>query len=225
MSRFFKYIEHCPNVAGPLPDDVTEGDSDGGLELETLFISDSSTEIVTASIEIVTVPPSDDESEELETGIPALTAAEVSESSGDEGEDGADEERDELDEVEAEEGKSQQGDDRAVDEEVPSLEDAGEEEDEFLSMWRKMGLQPDRGQVDLVKENQQKVRGRIDAIWQELRLVIIEAFENNGGMLYSEEEHQLKQELALVINMSLILEQRLELLQLLAVEVEFSPEY
>jgi len=93
MSRFFKYIEHCPNVAGPLPDDVTEGDSDSELELETLFISDSSTEIVTASIEIVTVPPSDDETEELETGVPALTAAEVSESSGDEGEYGADDER------------------------------------------------------------------------------------------------------------------------------------
>ena len=92
-------------------------------------------------------------------------------------------------------------------------------------MWRELGLQPDRGQVDLVKAIKQKVRGRIDAIWQELRLVIIEAFENNGGMLYSEEEHQLKQELMLVTNMSLILEQRLELLQLLAVEVEFSPEY
>jgi len=167
MSRFFKYIEHCPNVAGPLPDDVTEGDSDSELELETLFISDSSTEIVTASIEIVTVPPSDDETEELETGVPALTAAEVSESSGDEGEYGADDERDELDGIGAEERKSQQGDD----EEVPNLEDVGEEEDEFTKMWRELGLQPDRGQVDLVKENRQKVRGRIDAIWQELRLV------------------------------------------------------
>ena len=112
--------------------------------------------------------------------------------------------------------ESQQGDD----EEVPNLEDVGEEEDEFTRMWRELGLQPDRGQ-----ENRQKVRGRIDAIWQELRLVIIEAFENNGGMLYSEEEHHLKQELAFVTNMSLILEQRLELLQLLAMEVEFSPEY
>ncbi len=208
-------------MAGPLPDDVTGGDSDGELELETLFISDSSTEIVTASIEIVTVPPSDDETEELETGVPALTAAEVSESSGDEGEYGADDERDELDGIGAEERKSQQGDD----EEVPNLEDVGEEEDEFTKMWRELGLQPDKGQVDLVKENRQKVRGRIDAIWQELRLVIIEAFENNGGMLYSEEEQHLKQELAFVTNMSLILEQRLELLQLLAMEVEFSPEY
>ena len=79
MSGFFKYIEHCPNVAGSLPDGVTEGDSDYGLELEALFISDCSTEIVTASIEIVTVPSSDEEPEILEADIPALTAAEIRE--------------------------------------------------------------------------------------------------------------------------------------------------
>ena len=54
---------------------------------------------------------------------------------------------------------------------------------------------------------------------------MMEASENHGGMVYSEEEHQLKQELALVTNMSLIMEQRLELLQLFAMEVEFRPEY
>ena len=225
MSEFFKYIDHCPNVAGPLPDNVTEGDSDCKLELEALFISDSSTEVITASVEIITVPSSDDEPEDLEASIPALSAAEISESSGDEGEGEADDGRDELDEIEAEKRKSQQGDDRAVNEEVPSLEDASEEEDEFTSMWRKLGLQPDRGQVNLVKENRWKLWGRIEVIWQELRLVIMEAFENHGGMLYSEEEHQLKQELAFVTNMSLIMEQRLELLQLLAMEVEFRPEY
>ena len=57
MSGFFKYIEYCPDVAGPLPDEITKGDSNCELELETLFISDSSAKIVTASIEIVTVPP------------------------------------------------------------------------------------------------------------------------------------------------------------------------
>ena len=76
-----------------------------------------------------------------------------------------------------------------------------------------------------MKENRWNVRGRIEVIWQELRLVIMKAFENHGGMVYSEEEHQLKQELGLVTNMSLIMEQRLELLQLLAMEVEFRPEY
>jgi len=44
-------------------------------------------------------------------------------------------------------------------------------------------------------------------------------------MFYSEEEHQLKEELALVTNMSLILEQQLELLQFLAMRVELGSEY
>ena len=140
-------------------------------------------------------------------------------------EGGPDDERDGLDEGEARERRSQQGDDGALNVEVPSLEDSGEEEDEFTSIWRKLGLQPDWGQVNLVKENRWNVRGRIEVIWQELRLVIMKAFENHGGMVYSEEEHQLKQELGLVTNMSLIMEQRLELLQLLAMEVEFRPEY
>ena len=47
-------------------------------------------------------------------------------------------------------------------------------------MWRKLGLQPDMRQVNLVKENRRKVRYRIEVIWQELRLVIMEAFENHA---------------------------------------------
>jgi len=54
MSAFFKDIDQCPNVAGPLPDNVTERDSDCESELRALFISDSSTEVVTASVEIIT---------------------------------------------------------------------------------------------------------------------------------------------------------------------------
>ena len=114
--------------------------------------------------------------------------------------------------------KSQQGDDG----DAPGLEDTVEEEDEFSSMWRKLGLQPDRGQVNLVR----KIQDRIEVIWQELRLVIIETFKNHGRMVYSEEEHQLKKELVvLVTNMSLIMEQRLELLQLFAIRAELGPEY
>ena len=62
-------------------------------------------------------------------------------------------------------------------------------------------------------------------IWQDLRLVIIDALRNHGKMVYSKEEHHLKQELALVTNMSLIMEQRLKLLQLFAMRVEFGSEY
>ena len=132
---------------------------------------------------------------------------------------------DELDEGETEGRKSPQGDNVAVTVEVPGLEDDVEEEDEFTSMWRKLGLQPDRGQVNLVLENRRKIQGRVEVMWQELRLAIIETFRDQGRMIYSEEEHQLKQELALVTNMSLILEQRLELLQFLAMRVELGSEY
>ena len=122
-------------------------------------------------------------------------------------------------------GSPSRGDDGAVTVEVPGLKDDVEEEEEFTSMWRKLGLQPDRGQVNLVMENRRKIQGRVEVIWQELQLAIIETIRDQGRMIYSEEEHQLKQELALVTNMSLILEQRLELLQFLAMRVELGSEY
>ena len=218
MSGFYKYVDHCPNVAGSLPDDITEGDSDYGLELEALFMSNSSTGIINASIEIITVSASEDKPEDLEAG------AEVSKSSRDEGVDDVDDGKDDLVEEESEGRKSQQRDDGVVPLDVHGL-DAFEEDDEVTRMWRKLGLQPYRGQVNLVKENRQKLQDRIGVIWQELRLVIIETFKNHGRMIYSEEGHQLKQELVLVTNMTLIMEQRLELLQLLAMEVELGPEY
>ena len=200
-----------------------EGDSDFGLELEALFISNNSAEITNAPIEIITVPASEDEPEDSGAGFPALSAAEIFESSGDKGEDDVDDRKDDLVEGESEGRKPQQGDDRAVPVDVHGLEDAVEEEDEFTRMWRKLGLQPDRGQVNL--ENGRKIQNQIEVIWQELCLVIIETFKNHGRMVYSEEEHQLKQELALVTNMSLIMKQRLELLKLLAMGVELGPEY
>jgi len=88
MSGFYKYVDHCPNVAGSLLDDITEGDSDYGLELEALFMSNSSTGIINASIEIITVSASEDKTEDLEAG------AEVSKSSRDEGVDDVDDGKD-----------------------------------------------------------------------------------------------------------------------------------
>ena len=61
-----------------------------------------------------------------------------------------------------------------------SFEDAAADEDEFTMMWGKLGLQPNKGQVNLVKENWQKIKGRIKVIWQELRLVIIDTFRNHA---------------------------------------------
>ena len=243
-------MDQCPNIPDSLPDHIMEGDSESELEFETLLISDNSTEIINAPIEIITVPSSEDELEDADECIPSLAASEVTESSGDEGEDdldgvaedldgtvgGRDEDLDgtaeDLDEavggrdtVEPERSKVPLEDDKPIPQNIPVLEEAVEEEDEFTKMWSSLGLQPDRGQVNLVKENWKKIKGRIELIWQDLRQVIIDAFKEQGRMTYSEEEHQLKEELALVTNMSLIMEQRMELLQLFAMRVEFGPEY
>ena len=250
MSRFFKYVDQCPDIPDSLPDHIMEGDSESELEFEALLISDNSTEIINAPIEIITVPSSEDELEDVDERIPSLTASEVTESSGDEGEadldvaagdldgtavgqaeglDGATGDLDGAvvgqDTVEPEKSKVPLEDNKPIPQHIPVLEEAVEEEDEFTKMWSTLGLQPDRGQVDLVKENWRKIKGRIEIIWQDLRQVIIDAFKEQGRMTYSEEEHQLKEELALVTNMSLILEQRMELLQLFAMRVEFGPEY
>ena len=137
----------------------------------------------------------------------------MSESSGDEGGNN-------LDKGEPERGEPQKGDYRVDPEDVPDLEDKAEEGDEFTQIWGKLGLQPDRGQIAIVKENWRKLKGQTEVIWQDLCQVIIDAFKEQGRMTCTEEEHKLKEELALVTNMSLIMEQRLELLQLFAMRVE-----
>jgi len=117
------------------------------------------------------------------SSVPALSVAEVSESSGDEGEDDLDAGKDDLDEGESVERESQQGDDKAVSVDIPVLKDAAAEEDEFTMMWGKLGLQLNKGRVNLVKENWQKIKCRIEVIWQELCQVIIDAFRNHGKMV------------------------------------------
>ena len=42
MSRFFKYVDQCPDIPDSLPDNIMEGDSDADLEFEALLISDNS---------------------------------------------------------------------------------------------------------------------------------------------------------------------------------------
>ena len=232
MSRFFKYVDQCPDIPGSLPDHIMEGDSEAELEFETLLISDNSTGIINTPVEIITVSSSEDELEDVDECIPGLAASEVSESSGDEGEEDLDGVAGDLDEavggrdtVEPEKSKIPLEDDKPIPQNIPVLEEAVEEEDEFTKMWSTLGLQPDRGQVNLVKENWRKIKGRIEIIWQDLRLVIIDAFRNHGKMVDSEEERLLKEELALITNMSLVMEQRMELLQLVAMRTEFGPEY
>ena len=127
MSRFFRYVDQCPNVTESLLDNVMEGDSNNGLDFEALFILNNSNEIVNAPIEIITVSSSEDEHEDSEVCVPALSVAEVSESSGDEGGDDLDGAVDDLEEAvdgldkgEPEKRKSQLGDDRPVPEDILS---------------------------------------------------------------------------------------------------------
>ena len=213
MSRFFKYVDQCPDIPDSLPDHIMEGDSEAELEFEALLISDNSKEIINAPVEIITVSSSEDELEDADDCTPGLAASEVSESSGDEGGEDLDGATDDLDEAvegldtgEPEKRKFPLEDDRPVPQDIPVLEEAAEE-------------------VNLVKENWQKIKGRIEIIWQDLRLVIIDAFRNHGKMVNCEEERLLKEELAIVTNMSLVMEQRTELLQLVAMRTEFGPEY
>ena len=90
--------------------------------------------IINAAIEIITVLSSEDEPEDPEICVPALSAAEVSESYGDEGEDELDAGEDDLDKGEPEKRESQQGDDRTDPGDIPILEDTAAEEKEFCKL-------------------------------------------------------------------------------------------
>ena len=69
----------------------------------------------------------------------------MSESSGDEG-------GNDLEKGEPEKG-ARKGDSRVDPEDVPDLEDEDEEKDEFTQIWGKLGLQPERGQINIVKDS------------------------------------------------------------------------
>ena len=137
MSRFFKYVDRCPDIPGSLPDHIMEGDSEAELEFEALLISDNSTEIINAPVEIITVSSSEDELEDVDECTPGLAASEVSESSGDEGEEDLDGVAEDLDEavggrdtVEPEKSKLPLEDDKPIPQNIPGLEEAVEGLDE-----------------------------------------------------------------------------------------------
>ena len=149
--------------------------------------------------------------------LPVLPAADVSERPGDEG-------GNDLDKGEpAGEGDPQTGDPIVDPEDAPDLEDGSEDKDEFTQMWMRLGLQPDKGQVDVVRSNWRKIESQIKVIWQNLRQVIIDTSKEHGGI--TREEHYLKAEMELLTHMSLLMERRLELLQSFDTEVDLSAEY
>ena len=169
-------------------------------------------------MEVMTILSSEDDPDDPGVEVPVQPAADVSESSGDEG-------GNDLDKGEPEEGDPQTGDPIVDPEDAPDLEDESEDKDEFTQMWIRLGLQPDKGQVDVVRRNWRKIESQIEVIWQDLRQVIVDAFRSHGRITCSREEHYLKEELALVTHMSLLMERRLELLQSFDTEVDLRAEY
>ena len=118
-------------------------------------------------------------------------------------------------------GDPQPGDTDANPEDAPALEDGPEDMDEVDRLWRRLGLQPDRGQIDAVKSNWLKIEGQIDLVYRNLRQVII---DSPHGRI-SREEQDLKEEIKLLTHMSLLTLRRAELLLSFDIEVDLRAEY
>ena len=118
-------------------------------------------------------------------------------------------------------GDPQPGDTDANPEDAPALEDGHEDMDEVDRLWRRLGLQPDRGQVDAVKSNWLKIEGQIELVYLNLRQVI---GDSPHGRI-SKEEQDLKEEMKLLTHMSLLTLRRAELLLSFDIEVDLRAEY
>ena len=165
-------------------------------------------------MEIMTILPPEGDPEDHGVAVPVLPVADVSEGPGDEG-------GSELDKRGPGEGDPQTGDPNVDPEDTPDLEDRPEDADEDTLMWMRLGLQPDRGQIDVVRSNRRRIEGQIDVIWQSLRQVIVDASQGHGRI--SREEHYLRAEMELLTHMSSLMLRRAELL--LSFEVDLSAEY
>ena len=108
-------------------------------------------------------------------------------------------------------------------EDTSDPEDKPEDTDEDTLMWMRLGRQPDRGQIGLVRSNWRRIEGQIDVIWQNLRQVIVDASQEHGRI--SREEHYLKVEVKMLTLMSLLMLRRAELLQSFDTEVDLSVEF
>ena len=126
-------------------------------------------------MEIMTILPSEGDPEDHGVEVPVLPVADVSERPGDEGEN-------DLDKGEPGEGDPQTGDPNVGPEDAPNLEDGSGEKDEFTQMWMRLGLQPDKGQVEVVRSNWRKIEIQIAVIWQNLRQVIINTSKEPGTL-------------------------------------------
>ena len=136
--------------------------------------------------------------------VPVMPVAGVSERPGDEGEN-------ELDKRGPGEGDPQTGDPNVDPDDTPNLEDwpGDADEDDLLRM--RLGLQPDRGQIDVFRSNWRRIVGQIDVAWLNLHQVIVDASQEHGAV--SREEHYLRAEVELLTHMSLLMPRRAEILQ------------
>ena len=86
-----------------------------------------------------------------------------------------------------------------------------------------LGLQPDRGWIDVVISNWRRIEGQIDVSWQSLHQLIVDA--SQGHRRISREERYLRMEVELLAHMSLLMLRRTELLMSFETEVDPNAEY
>ena len=87
----------------------------------------------------------------------------------------------------------------------------------------RLGLQPDRGRIDVVISNWRRIEGQIDVAWQSLHQLIIDA--SQGHRRISWEERYLRMEVELLTHMSLLMLRRAELLMSFGTGVDPNSEY
>ena len=107
-------------------------------------------------MEITTILPPEGDPEDHGVAVPVLPVAGVSERPGNEG-------GSELDKR----GPGE-GDPNVDPEDTPNLENRPEDAGEDTLMWMRLGLQPDKGQIDVVRSNWRRIEGHIDVTWQSL---------------------------------------------------------
>ena len=164
-------------------------------------------------MEITTTLPPEGDHEDHGVVVPVLPATDVSERPVDEG-------GNDLDRRGPGDGDPQTGDSN-VDPSDP--EDRPEDADEDNLLWMRLGLQPDRGRIDVVSSNWRRIEGQIDVAWQSLHQLIVDA--SQGHRRISREEHYLRMEVELLIHMSLLMLRRVELLLSFETEVDPNDEY
>ena len=160
-----------------------------------------------------TLPPGGGDHEDHGAVVRFLPAADVSERPVDEG-------GNELDRRGSGEGDPQTGDPNV---DPPDPGDRPEDADEDDLLWMRLGLQPDRGRIDVVISDWRRIKGQINVAWQSLHQAIVDA--SQGHRRISREEHYLRAEVELLTHMSLPMLRRAELLLSFDAKVELGTEY